>query len=186
MLTFASLVDATVMSRALVEDLYDKLDSPESELVIFDVNRLAVMKSFYRRGPLELLDQMEENEELPYRLTVVSNENAASSEMVEWSKAARASAPRIRDLGMKWPDKVFSLSHVAIPFPPDDPIYGRAGSGGAHGLPIGALEPRGERSLLLVSADLFLRLRHNPFFSYVEDRLIETIGPIAAATEELP
>jgi hypothetical protein len=87
---------------------------------------------------------------------------------------------------MDWPDKVFSLSHVAIPFPPDDPIYGKADSGGAYGLPIGSLEPRGERHLLLVPADLLLRLRHNPFFPYVEERLIEIIGPVAAPTEELP
>ena len=185
-LTFASLVDSTVMNQALIDELYGKLDSPESELVIFDVNRLALMKQFYRRAPLELLDQMEENEELPYRLTVVGNEASDSVELVEWSKPARSSTPSIRDLGIQWPGKVFSLSHVAIPFPPDDPIYGREGSGGDHGLLIGALEPRGERRLLLVSADLFLRLRHNPFFSYVEQRLIEAVGSVAAPTEELP
>jgi len=185
-LTFASLVDSTVMNQALIDDLYGKLDSPESELVIFDVNRLALMKQFYRRGPLELLDQMEKNEELPYRLTVVGNKASNSVELVEWSKPAQSSVPRVRNLGIHWPDKVFSLSHVAIPFPPDDPIYGVAGSGGDHGLLIGALEPRGEKRLLLVSADLFLRLRHNPFFSYVEERLIEAVGPVAAPTEELP
>jgi len=185
-LTFASLVDATVLSRALVEDLYDKLDSPDSELVIFDVNRLALMKPFYRRGPLELLDQMEENTELPYRLTVVTNETAESWGMVEWSKPARSSRARVRNLDLKWPDNVFSLSHVAIPFPPDDPVYGQASSGGDYGLPIGSLEPRGERRLLRVPADLFLRLRHNPFFSYVEERLVEVTGPRAARSRELP
>ena len=185
-LTFASLVDSTVMNQALVESLYDKLDSPESELVIFDVNRLAIMKPFYRRGPLELLDGMEENEELPYRLTVVTNENGESRGVVEWTRPASSSQTEVRDLQMDWPDKVFSLSHVAIPFPPDDPIYGKADSGGAYGLPIGSLEPRGERHLLLVPADLLLRLRHNPFFPYVEERLIEIIGPVAAPTEELP
>ena len=185
-LTFASLVDSTVMNQALIDDLYGKLDSSESELVIFDVNRLALMKQFYRRGPLELLDRMEESEELPYRLTVIGNAASDSVELVEWSKPARSDEPSIRDLGLEWPDNVFSLSHVAIPFPPDDPIYGRAGSGGDHGLLIGALEPRGERQLLLVSADLFLRLRHNPFFSYVEERLIEEVGGDTALPEELP
>ena len=186
MVTFASLVDSTVMNQALIDDLYGKLDSPESELVIFDVNRLALMKQFYRRGPLELLDEMEADAELPYRLTIVGNETSDSLEIVEWSKAARSTAPTIRDLGLQWPDNVFSLSHVAIPFPPDDPIYGKAGSEGDHGLLIGALEPRGEKRLLLVSADLFLRLRHNPFFSYVEKRIVETVGPKAATTKDLP
>ncbi len=185
-LTFASLVDSTVMTRALIDDLYDKLDSAESELVIFDVNRLALMKQFYRRAPLELLDRMEASELLPYRLTVVGNEASDSFGVVEWSKPARSKAPSLRDLGMRWPDNVFSLSHVAIPFPPDDPIYGKAGSGGDYGLLIGALEPRGERRLLTVPADLFLRLRHNPFFPYIEERLIQALEPVTAATEELP
>jgi alpha-beta hydrolase superfamily lysophospholipase len=185
-LTFASLVDSTVMTQALIHDLYNKLDNPESELVIFDVNRLALMKQFYRREPLEILDRMEASDLLPYRLTVVGNEASDSFGVVEWSKPAHSSTPILRNLGMQWPDKVFSLSHVAIPFPPDDPIYGKARSGGGHGLRIGALEPRGEKQLLTVPADLFLRLRHNPFFPYVEERLIQAVGPVAAMTEELP
>lgn len=28
-------------------------------------------------------------------------------------------------LGLEWPAGVLSLSHVALPFPPDDPLYGR-------------------------------------------------------------
>jgi len=35
------------------------------------------------------------------------------------------------------------------------------------------VEPRGERDLLAVPIDLFTRLRYNPFFPYIERRLVE-------------
>jgi len=185
-LTFVSLVDATVLSEAIVDRLYSRLDDPDSELVVFDVNRMAMMKPFYRTAPLDLLDRMEEIEDLPYRLTVLSNDDAESRRVAEWSRPARSLATSFRDLELEWPQGVFSLSHVAVPFPPDDPIYGRASSSTGYGLPIGALEPRGERHLLLVSADHFFRLRHNPFFSYMEERLVDLVAPEEASMEEVP
>ena len=44
---------------------------------------------------------------------------------------------------------------------------------------IGTLEARGEQGLLAVSAEQLTRLRSNPFFSYVERRLIETTRSLA-------
>ena len=38
---------------------------------------------------------------------------------------------------------------------------------------LGALAPRGERGMLRLSADYFMRTRYNPFFSYQAARLIE-------------
>jgi hypothetical protein len=80
----------------------------------------------------------------------------------------------VEDLPLAWPFGVFSLGHVAIPFPPDDPVYG-SGAGGTPdwGVPLGSVEPRGERDLLAVPIDLFTRLRYNPFFPYIERRLVE-------------
>jgi hypothetical protein len=68
---------------------------------------------------------------------------------------------------------------VALTFPPDDPIYGsRPPEEGAFGLQIGAFEPRGERGLLIVPASQLTRLRSNPFFPYVEQRLVELVGGV--------
>ena len=41
--------------------------------------------------------------------------------------------------------------------------------GSSHG---GAATPRGERRLLQIPMDLFMRLRSNPFFDIVEERLL--------------
>jgi hypothetical protein len=77
---------------------------------------------------------------------------------------------------------VYSLSHVALPFRPDDPIYGATPSGG---LPLGALELRGERGVFGLSMDQLMRLRYNPFFAYVDARVraeIEDAPPMPGAT----
>jgi hypothetical protein len=61
-----------------------------------------------------------------------------------------------------------------VPFPLDDPIYGLAPDPAKlFGVQLGSLEPRGEKGLLAVPAEQLTRLRCNPFFSYVERRLIE-------------
>ena len=51
-----------------------------------------------------------------------------------WSRArdrpARARC-RSRPTGLHYPDDVYSLSHIALPFPADDPLYGNRPSGAA-------------------------------------------------------
>ena len=73
-----------------------------------------------------------------------------------------------------WPRGVYSLSHVAVPFAPDDPVYGSSGDARKNdydGLPLGALQPRGETRVLTVPLSELMRLRHNPFYAYVEQRV---------------
>ena len=41
--------------------------------------------------------------------------------------------------------------------------------------PLGALQPRGESHLLTAPLGQLMRLRHNPFFSYVERRVVDEI-----------
>jgi hypothetical protein len=76
-------------------------------------------------------------------------------------------------LDLIWPQSVYSLSHVAVPFPPDDPVYGTGQAVGSdyRGLPLGAMSPRGETRLLIAPVAQLMRLRHNPFFSYIEARV---------------
>ena len=47
-LSFASVVDATVPIRAVIDRLYDKLPANGSELVLFDVNRESDMQRFIK------------------------------------------------------------------------------------------------------------------------------------------
>ncbi len=173
-LTFQSLADATVLTEAVVEGLYVKLPDNGSELVIFDINRVAYMAGFIATDPAARLDQLQQTARLDFRLTVLTNATPHSRTLVERSWPPGSDRYSVRDLGTQWPLEVYSLSHVSLPFPPDDPIYGSGGTESLPwGVPLGSIEPRGERRLLQVPIELFMRLRHNPFFGYVEERLVE-------------
>jgi hypothetical protein len=65
---------------------------------------------------------------------------------------------------------------VAIPFPPDDSLYGGRPSPKTQGLRLGNVALRGERGVLQVSASEMLRLRWNPFYPYVQQRVLEFVG----------
>ena len=73
---------------------------------------------------------------------------------------------------MAWPAGLYSLSHVALLFPYDDPLYGGSESAAGPGIRLGNLALRGERGLLQVSDADMLRLRWNPFYPYLEQRIL--------------
>lgn len=174
LLTFQSAADSTVRTGAVLDDLFGRLGHGDSELVIFDINRVSYMKAYFATDPAELWARVCAPPGPPFRLTVVTNADSESQEVVARTRSSEATGPIDEPLGLQWPLGVFSLSHVSVPFSPDDPIYG-AGSvaAPAWGVPLGSLEPRGERDLLAVPIDLFTRLRYNPFFPYVERRIRE-------------
>jgi hypothetical protein len=74
----------------------------------------------------------------------------------------------VEPLGLRWPQGVVSLSHVALSFPPDDPLYGATRSENEDLVFLGDLAIRGERGLIGIPADWLLRQRYNPFYSYLE------------------
>jgi esterase/lipase len=176
-LTFLSWSDSTVNTAATIQRLYGYLDNDDSELVIFDVNRFDSLNPFIPAVNASLESKLRGAGNLPYRLTAITNVSRNSRELAEKSKAPHSTVIDSRPLGLVWPQGVYSLSHVAIPFPPDDPVYGTAQAvePDYRGLPLGAMSPRGETHLLIAPLEQFMRLRHNPFFSYIETRIDEEI-----------
>ncbi|MGH9369083.1 MAG: alpha/beta hydrolase [Thermoanaerobaculia bacterium] len=177
-LAFQSLADATVSTGAVAWKLYDVLEENGSELVLFDVNRGAAVRPFLRPSEEELLVKLAAPGRRRYTLTVIANAGPDTSQVAERRTAAGAEAPALRPLPLAWPAQVFSLSHVAVPFPADDALYGgepdpRQGGG----IRLGVLAPRGERGVLTVSPGDFLRISWNPFFPYVEERVRGWIAP---------
>ena len=124
-------------------------------------------------------------EPLTFDLSVISNADSHTLGIVERRRqagtpAAAASWHTTR-LDLAWPPSVFSLSHLAMPVPPDDPIYGTGGdTDDPRHLRLGVLEMRGERGVLAVPMDQLMRLRYNPFFSYQARRLRELIDRLTA------
>jgi hypothetical protein len=80
-------------------------------------------------------------------------------------------------LGLTYSDEVFSLSHIALPFPIDDALYGlQPDPREDFGVNLGAMAKRGERNTLIVSIDWLNRMSSNPFFPYLLARIEEGIG----------
>jgi len=78
---------------------------------------------------------------------------------------------------------VFSLSHIALPFPPDDPVYGsEPPAGGGQSVSLGRLSPRGEKAVLTVPIDTLMRVGWNPFFPYMSSRIDAWVQSAIPAT----
>ena len=168
---FKSTVDATVSTNAVVDRLLGLLAPDRHELVLFDINRFAVVSGIVISDPGPLTARLMAEDSLPFAVTFVTNENAKSTAVVAQLKPPFS--PKVietKALGLAWPAGVLSLSHVALPFPPDDPLYGRSPPEDEDRIFLGQVALQGERDLLRFPADWLLRLRHNPFYDFLEER----------------
>ena len=177
-LTFQSLVDSTVLTRSVVEQFYDKIPAPENELVLYDVNRINRMQGFSpqtaTQRALDAILSRRASHRSPYALTVITNRRNDTRQVVARTWRGTTKEPVAKPLRGRWPRDVYSLSHVAIPFAPDDPYYGDGRQAASTGIPpLGSLRPRGERNTLTVPLEQLMRLRHNPFFDDMAKRIAE-------------
>lgn len=171
-LTFQSLVDATVSTPAVVGELYARLRSPGSELVLFDLNRSSSLAPFLSVDHLQFVENLLLGDELTYDITLIGNRDRASRAVVSRHRRAQTDEIVKTALEVEWPMGTYSLSHLAIVFPPDDQFYGTAEASKAAGvLNLGSLSPRGEHGVTSVPVGNLVRLRHNPFFDYMVDRV---------------
>jgi len=171
-LVFKSTVDATVSTDAVVDRLLNKLAPQRHELVLFDINRLALKSSLLVSDPGPLTERLLADQNLPFAISLVSNKTPESTEVVVRQKAPLSSEVSTTPLNLAWPPGVISLSHVALPFPPDDPLYGANPPKDSKTVFLGQMAIKGERNLLRFPSDWLLRLRHNPFYDYLETRVI--------------
>lgn len=172
LLTFQSVLDSTVSSAAVVHALFDRLPANGSALVLFDVNRANLLAPMLRSAAAGELDALHGTAPRAYRLDIIGNLRADTLEVGEKRYEAGAHAPAEHALGVAFPADVYSLSHVALPFPCDDPLYGSSPrTDEDYGIRLGTLALRGERGALQVSAEQWQRLTCNPFFGYLEARV---------------
>ena len=79
-------------------------------------------------------------------------------------------------LETSWPSGVLSLSHIALPFPPDDPLYGRYAPEATKNIYLGNNALRGETGLHRLPANWLLRMRYNPFYESMENMVFEWLN----------
>ncbi len=177
-LTFQSVADATVSTAAVVDALFAKL-APEEDhaLVAFDINRDAELEPLLSPAARTVTRNLLTGPPLPFDLTILGNAGAAveggrDTALVARHRAAGSMTVDTQPTGMAWPRDTYSLSHVALPFRADDPVYG-ATPPPTHWdfMFLGRVQLFGERGVLAVPAGDFARLRYNPFFPYIELRL---------------
>lgn len=144
---------------------------------MFDINRSAWLSGLIAPGPKHAFDRMVEVPALPFRLTVVGNRSDEGREVVEWTREAGGRDIVQHASGLAWPDDVFSLGHLAVPTPVDDPMYGLTPRRAPDGLafPLGRGAPSGEAGALMLPLGQLARLRSNPFFSVIVSRIDEAV-----------
>ena len=74
-------------------------------------------------------------------------------------------------IGLSWPDDVYSLSHIALPFAPDDPLYGDDPRSENPGIRLGRLALHGENGTLSIPPTMMTRQRWNPFHAFMATRI---------------
>jgi len=172
-LVFKSTVDATVTNEALIDRLLARLPPNRNELVLFDINRSAIKSRLMISDPGPFTERLMSDRSLPFAVELITNETPESSMVVSRRKPPNSNTVSPdRPLDMAWPRGVLSLSHVALPFPPDDPLYGRGPPSDDDVVFLGQMAIQGERGLLKIPTDWLLRLRHNPFYPLLESRML--------------
>ena len=170
--TWQSVVDSTVGSSPTVDLVYARLSGAQHRLVMFDVNRSAKLVSVQRPAARELIERVARGQR-GYTLELVSNASPDTLDVTLYRLAPGGVVEAV-PTGLVWPRDLVSLGHVALPFPPDDPVYGIRPGSGRGGLPsLGSLLLRGESGALTVSLGSLTRVRSNPFWSLVAGQIEE-------------
>ena len=174
-LTFQSVMDSTVSTRAVVDSLYRYLPENGSELVIFDINQAASLRSLLRPTAYVSVNALLPPPPRRYTTTVVTNASAKTRDTVARTLPAGAEKEQVTPLATPYPADIYSLSHVSLPFPPDDDLYGtRPVDPQRFGINLGNVALRGETGVLIVGMDAIMRLTANPFYDYMAQRIAQT------------
>ncbi|MBS0321130.1 MAG: alpha/beta hydrolase [Proteobacteria bacterium] len=182
-LTFQSVVDFTVSAPAVIQSLYNALPANGSELVLYGLNRNAAFTPFMRDRAYVPPETLMPAPPRRYTITMLGTGAEGDERVVARTVVAGTTDEVTADTGLRYPASVYSLSHIALPFPLDDPLYGLEPDRSVdYGVRLGTLAPRGERGVLVVSLDVLLRMASNPFFPDLAQRVAARIdhAPVGA------
>jgi hypothetical protein len=143
---------------------------------LFDINRYADIEPIMVENPSAWIDPMRKRLNHSFMLTLFSKKDRTDEQMTAASRMPGSATVEVCATDLAWPEGVYSLAHVALPFRPDDPVYGGDAAGPSPGIKLGNLALRGEKKVLQIPASDMLRLRYNPFHAYLEQRMLTFIG----------
>ena len=176
-LAFQSVMDSTVSTRAVVTGLFDQLPANGSELVVFDINQAASFRPLFKPSSWTATSALLPVAQRRYGVTIITNASEHSFSTVAKITPAGSTRETVVPLAQAWPQDVYSLSHVAVPFPPDDDLYGREPRvKNRYGISLGTIALWGETSVLSVGKEALMRVTSNPFYDYMQGRIDSRIG----------
>jgi alpha-beta hydrolase superfamily lysophospholipase len=175
-LTFQSVVDATVSTPAVLDALYGRLPPGGHEVVLYDLNRNIRFGPLFNAAAYGALERIVPPAPRHYAVTVIGTDGAGAVSAARVPGGAMEAA--VTPLAAEWPRDTFSLSHVALPFPPQDGLYGATPDPrDDFGVRLGAAAMRGERGALVIGLDTFARVTSNPFFPDLLARVTQGLPP---------
>ena len=184
-IAFQSVVDYTVSTPALINDLFAYLPDNGSELVLFDINRATAFMPLVRPVFVNMATNMLPDLPRRYITTIIGNVGPGDTRTVERIAPAGGREFLVGEPGAIYPAEVFSLSHISLPFPESDSLYGSAPENkDEFGLNLGLVaNAQGERGILAINTNLFFRIASNPLFDYVAKRIDGAIDGVPAGAK---
>jgi len=171
-LSFQSIIDNTVSVSDTVNHLYKRLPKGKHTLVMFDINN-HFSKNLLVKGKVNnSIEYLKENSVGPnYQFDLITNLNSSNGRL-----NLITNHKVVKELSYYWPKSLFSLSHLAMPMPNTDPLYGDKNAAKSPGIKLGHLAIYGESSVLEISPSAILRQRWNPFHEYTKKRVLTFLG----------
>jgi hypothetical protein len=167
MLAFVSTVDSTVQAPAVVDSLLGRLAPAGHELVLFDVNRLAVVQPLLVADPAPFTRAIQAQRQRP--LTLITNASPHTMSVMERRAAAGSATAVETPLDLAWP-RSFPF-RVALPFRRTIHHGYAANITGTQRSYRGTRrERRPQRAGLMLT-----RQRSNPFHAYLMVRIVRFV-----------
>jgi len=177
-LAFQSEADATVTATAVKRELFDRLESGDAELVLFDVNRVFETEGLVIQPAG--FDTALAGPPHRYTVSILTNRSPQDLAAVVRRRLPMADAVTTEDTGLSWPRDVYSLAHIALPFPPEDPLYGDGRPTRLNSLNLGRAVLRGEKGRLEIPDSAMTRQHWNPFYPDMESRILAFVDRAVA------
>ncbi len=172
-LTFQSVMDSTVSTRAVVESLYRYLPDNGSELVVFDINRAADLRVLFRPALYAAVNTLLPPAPRAYTTTVVTNATAhAADRRPDHAGPRNGKSIVILYTGPAGGYVLFVACGGAVSL--SDSLYGREpDEKNRYGISLGTISLRGETGTLSVGLETLMRVTSNPFFPWMMTRVDE-------------
>lgn len=174
---YLTSVDDTVLAAPVASILFERLPAGPHQLWVYDLNRYQPFQPLLNLPRAQwALNWFDHPSAKPYLRVLISNRSAPTAQQL-WRESRQGAGPVSRTpLNVSWPAQLYALSHVALPFAPNDPVVGIPDAAQLQSGQYLVQLLQGERGVLKVHGNQLLRLRHNPFYAVQEAAVLDFLA----------